>query len=74
MHEIGQEFWRNGEQINEFGRIEFWAFDHQQVQEVNVLLKHFFYIILTPCSVFYFRFLIFIFDISNTSQSSQEID
>ena len=41
MHEAGSQLWttqwRDGKIINEIGRIEYWAFDHQLVQAVNIL-------------------------------------
>lgn len=39
MHQAGRKAWstqwRNGERVREIGRIEYFAYDHQQVEEVN---------------------------------------
>jgi hypothetical protein len=52
MHQTGSQIWtthwRDGKQIAEIGRIEFWSFDHQTTQVVNIpiceltFLPHFF--------------------------------
>lgn len=51
MHQVGSSIWttqwRNGEHIDEIGRVEYWAFDHQLTQEVNI----YFYKLLMIISV-----------------------
>jgi len=43
MHQVGTEIWttqwRNGTQIAEWGRVEFWSFDHQQQEIINFTLQ-----------------------------------
>ena len=44
MHQAGRKAWstqwRNGERVREIGRIEYFAYDHQQVEEVNIINIH----------------------------------
>ena len=43
MHQVGSKIWttqwRNGSQIDEFGRVEFWTFNHQLQEEINIFFK-----------------------------------
>jgi len=43
MHQVGDEIWttqwRNGTKIAEWGRVEYWAFEHQQGELVNFTIK-----------------------------------
>jgi dopamine beta-monooxygenase len=43
MHQLGSQMWttqwRGNELVAEIGRIEYWAFDHQQIQFVNFTIR-----------------------------------
>jgi len=43
MHQVGSQIWstqwRDGVQIAEIGRVEYWTFNHQQIEQVNVTIR-----------------------------------